>query len=80
MKTTDLANITIKLLKSLFATKKQQTRSVATRVAKTPAPAKKPAEKNISYKVNQKACEQYLLDKMVDSGMHNLTSKYHKKK
>lgn len=31
------------------------------------------------YKVDQKACKQYLLDKQIKHGMHNLTSKYHKK-
>lgn len=76
MKTSDLQNITIGLLKSLFAPKKQTLR--VSRAPKTSV--KKPAQKNVSYKVNQKVCEQYLLDKMIDSGMHNLTSKYHKKK
>lgn len=77
MKTSDIQRVVISLFKSLFAQKKKTTQRVA-RVAKTVQ--KKPAQKHVSYKVNQKVCEQYLLDKMVDSGMHNLTSKYHKKK
>jgi len=77
MKTSDIQRVVIGLFKSLFAQKKKTTQRVA-RVAKTVE--KKPAQKNVSYKVNQKVCEQYLLDKMVDSGMHNLTSKFHKKK
>ena len=76
MKTSDLQRVVISLLKSIFAPKKQ-----TRRVSRAPKTAvNKPAQKNISYKVNQKVCEQYLLDKMIDSGMHNLTSKYHKKR
>lgn len=77
MKTSDIQRVAISLFKSLFVKKKQPTRRVTS--AQKPV-VKKPTEKNVSYKVNQKACEQYLLDKMIDAGMHNLTSKYHQKK
>lgn len=76
MKTSDIQRVVISLFKSIFAPKKQTQR--VSRVTKTAV--KKPAQKNVSYKVNQKVCEQYLLDKMIDAGMHNLTSKFHKKK
>lgn len=74
MKTVDIQRVIINMLKSFFAQKKKP----VTRTAKIVV--KKPTEKNVSYRVNQKACEQYLLDKMIDAGMHNLTSKFHKKK
>ena len=31
------------------------------------------------YKVNKQACQDYLAQRKLENGMHNLTSKYHRK-
>lgn len=36
-------------------------------------------KKEVIYKADVKACEEYLLRRQVDKGMHNLTTKFHKK-
>lgn len=36
--------------------------------------------KDRTVKINEQAAEYYLMQRMIDRGMHNLTSKYHKSK
>lgn len=77
-----------KAVKSILPTQTSpKTRPIETIIDVTPkkvSPRKTPTppvvkQKDLVYKVNQKACEQYLFDRMVESGMHNLTSKFNRK-
>lgn len=44
------------------------------------APASLVKAKDRTVKVNEQAAEYYLMQRMIDRGMHNLTSKYHRSK
>lgn len=44
------------------------------------APASLVKAKDRTVKVNEQAAEYYLMQRMIDRGMHNLTTKYHRSK